>query len=340
MPWRAHRDLDHGDRYTFISAATEATVQDVATAGEAYPPEIVDRYIQIPQGFSQRVTDLAKQLTVGATTPYAKAKAIESYLRTFPYNDAIAAPPEGVDPLEYFLFDIREGYCDYYATAMAMMLRVVGVPARAVSGYAEGIYDEENGVYFVTERDAHTWVEVFFPEYGWIEFEPTAGETPLERPASDNDATNITSQTEEQTPQPESPLGAPTPPAERPPEDLPPQFTGDELLQSPGNDLFGLPWWGWMLLMLLVLPVGVWFIWRARSVGPTAFTPDLPAILYERIALWTHRLGIGPAVGQTPFETGLRISYLVLSRDRRYAIRFTCSASAAPLAFLRARSIW
>jgi hypothetical protein len=205
-----------------------------------------------------------------------------------------------VDPLEYFLFDIQRGYCDYYATAMAMMLRVVGVPARTASGYAEGMFDEESQSYFITQRDAHTWVEVFFPEYGWIEFEPTAGESPLDRPQNEGEDMAVTSQQEEQ--QPESPL-APTPPAQRNPEDLPPQFTGEELLQSQaGGSGSNVAWWVWALALLLVLPVGGFMIWRARSNGPTAFSADLPLLLYERLQHWTQRLGIGHAAHQTPYE--------------------------------------
>jgi transglutaminase-like putative cysteine protease len=82
---------------------------------------------------------LAQQLTPTRRRPTPRRRPSRAYLRTIPYNDAIPAPPPGQDPLEYFLFDIQEGYCDYYATAMAMMLRSVGVPARAVSGYAEGL---------------------------------------------------------------------------------------------------------------------------------------------------------------------------------------------------------
>jgi len=172
---RTRRQLETGDSYTLLSNATDVSQIDLEAASTDYPPAILDRYVQIPEGFSPRVTELAQSLTLTATTPYAKAKAIESYLRTIPYNDAIAAPPANVDPIEYFLFTLREGYCDYYATSMAMMLRVLGIPARTASGYAEGVYDEESLLYFVTERDAHTWVEVFFPGLGWVEFEPTAG---------------------------------------------------------------------------------------------------------------------------------------------------------------------
>ena len=245
---RATRDLDRGESYRFTSAVTKATTQDLEAASSDYPAAILDRFVQIPPNFSPQVATLAQRLTAGAETPYAKAKAIEDYLRTIPYNDAIPAPPADQDPLEYFLFDIQEGYCDYYATAMAMMLRSVGIPARAVSGYAEGILDEETGAFFVTQRDAHTWVEVFFPEYGWIEFEPTAGESALDRPQAEQpDPASLTSQQEEAE-QPESPLAEPTPPDGQP-RDEPPPFTGEELLDNPldgGNGGVG-PWWLWAL---------------------------------------------------------------------------------------------
>jgi transglutaminase-like putative cysteine protease len=302
---RASRDLAQGDSYAFVSAATKATIQDLLNVSADYPAEVVDKFVQIPPEFSPRVVELAQGLTANAVTTYDKAKAIETYLRTIPYDDAIPAPPAGVDPLEYFLFDIQRGYCDYYATAMAMMLRVVGVPARTASGYAEGMFDEESQSYYITERDAHTWVEVFFPEYGWIEFEPTAGESPLDRPQNEGDEMAVTTEQEEQ--QPESPL-APTPPAQQNPEDLPPQFTGEELLQDqPGGGAAGLPWWVWAAALLLVIPVGGWMIWRARSSGPTAFSADLPLLLYERLQQWAQRLGIAHTPSQTPYEHSRRV---------------------------------
>lgn len=319
---RANRELDQGDRYTFVSAATNATVQDLSNAGANYPAEIVDRFLQLPSEFSPRVAELARRLVEGAPTPYAKAKAIESYLRTIPYNDAIAAPPAGVDPTEYFLFDLQEGYCDYYATAMAMMLRVAGVPARTASGYAEGAFDEESRSFFVTERDAHTWVEVYFPEFGWIEFEPTAGESPLNRPESDPDAMGLTSQTEPE-PQPESPLAAPTPPGGRDRGELPPQFTGEDLRQdadAAGRAL--LPGWSWVLAMLLVVPLVVFWIVRARNSGPTAFATDLPLLLYERFQRWMGRLNLDVRIGQTPYEHAHQVGS-VLPETREHVDRIT-----------------
>ena len=307
----AGRELGQGDRYTFVSAATTATVRDLESAGADYPAEIADQFIQIPPDFSPRISELALQLTADAATPYAKAKAVETYLRTIPYNDAIPAPPADADPLEYFLFDIQEGYCDYYASAMAMMLRVVGIPARTASGYAEGLYDEESGTYFVTERDAHTWVEVFFPEYGWIEFEPTASESSLERPfGEDPGQTAVTSQQEEANP--DAGPTAPPPDADRMDEDLTDRFTGEDLMDEPaGNTPTRLPWWAWVIALLLVVPVGGFLVWRVRHSGPTAFTAELPLVLFERMQRWAQRLGVGSAESQTPYEHARQLAHLL-----------------------------
>lgn len=297
---RTNRELFNGDRYVLVSAATEATVRDLQNASQTYPPEILDRFVQIPEDFPASVAELARQLTTGLVTPYDKAKAIEAYLRTIPYNDAIPAPPAGRDPIEYFLFDIREGYCDYYATAMAMMLRVVGIPARTASGYAEGAFDEESGAYYVTERDAHTWVEVFFPEYGWIEFEPTAAESPLER-ASGEDSTTLSPNQPQPEPTSDAAAPAPTPPGQ---DALPPQFTGEELLDTP-EEAAGAPvmaWWLVLLALLIVAPVGAFLIWRARSSGPTVFTAELPLQVYERLERWSQRLGFPMRISHTPHE--------------------------------------
>ncbi len=307
---RATRDLDRNESYRFTSAVTKATVQDLEAAGSNYPAEILDRFVQIPPDFSSEVATLAQRLTADAVTPYAKAKAIESYLRTIPYNDAIPAPPAGVDPLEYFLFDIQEGYCDYYATAMAMMLRSVGIPARAVSGYAEGILDEETGAYFVTQRDAHTWVEVFFPEYGWIEFEPTAGESALDRPQAEQpDPSSLTSQQEEADDQPASPLAQPTPPDDAL-RDEPPPFSGEELLDNPlsGADGGAPPWWAWMLALAAALGVGGFLVWRIRYSGPNSFALEIPVLMFDRLQFWAQRLGLGPTPAQTPYEHARQVS--------------------------------
>src|SRR5216683_1985660 len=111
----------------------------------------------------------------GAQNEYDAAAAIEAYLRSnvFTYTlEPLLAPP-GVDPLDYFLFNSHTGYCEFFATAMGDMLRSLGIPTRLVSGFGPGTYDSNVNAYVVRSEDAHTWVEVYFPTYGWIEFEPT-----------------------------------------------------------------------------------------------------------------------------------------------------------------------
>ena len=122
----------------------------------------------------QRIHDLAVKITEGKDNPYDQATAIETYLRAnYTYTLTPTEPPRDVDPLDYFLFTSKEGYCEYFASAMGDLLRSLGIPVRLVNGYGPGNYDEKLGRYVVKESDAHTWVEVYIPKYGWTPFEPT-----------------------------------------------------------------------------------------------------------------------------------------------------------------------
>ena len=163
---------------SYIPLVTEEQLRLVSTA---YPEEISERYLRLPATVPERVYRLAEEITRNQPTAYDRAKAIEAHLRTYPYNLDIPAPPPGVDVADYFLFDLQQGYCDYYATAMVVLARASGLPARFVSGYAPGSYDSANAQYVVRELNAHSWAEVYFPAIGWIEFEPTAAQPGIER---------------------------------------------------------------------------------------------------------------------------------------------------------------
>jgi transglutaminase-like putative cysteine protease len=160
--------------YTITSLASSSTASDLTQASSQYPRQIIDRYVQLPDDLPQRIYDLAYRLTADLDAPYEKAKRIEGYLRSdYPYNLEVSPAPLGRDVVDYFLFEAREGFCSYHASAMVVLLRSAGVPARVVSGYAMGAYDPEHVAYKVLENDSHAWVEVYFPDYGWVEFEPT-----------------------------------------------------------------------------------------------------------------------------------------------------------------------
>ncbi len=143
-------------------------------SGTAYPDWVQERYLTLPQRIPPRVIQLANELADGKDTPFARAEAIEQYLRTIPYSLDIPAPPANRDAVDYFLFDLQKGYCDYYASAMVVLARAVNLPARLVIGYTGGSYDPQNDLFLVTEANAHSWPEIYFPTIGWVEFEPTA----------------------------------------------------------------------------------------------------------------------------------------------------------------------
>ena len=166
--------LPSGTTYTVQSLVSNVDKSSLRSAPDNYP-EWTRRYLQLPPTLSQRIRDEASRVVgeAGATTAYDKAEAIQSYLRTLTYDEKIVAPPEGSDGVGYFLFDIQRGYCDYFASAMVVMLRAEGVPTRLVSGYAGGSFDPERGIYEVRQNVAHSWPEVYFPGYGWQRFEPT-----------------------------------------------------------------------------------------------------------------------------------------------------------------------
>ncbi|MEZ4678970.1 MAG: transglutaminaseTgpA domain-containing protein [Caldilineaceae bacterium] len=311
---RSRHTLDVNATYTVVSRQTVVTEKALMEAGTEYPQSIVNTYLQLPEDFSPNVAALAQEMisstisqTAALPTVYEQVKVIEQYLRTIPYNDAIPAPPADRDPVEYFLFELQEGYCDYYATAMALMLRSLGIPARVASGYAEGNFDEESRLFFVTERDAHTWVEVYFPNYGWIEFEPTAGESLLSRPSGaeepideGNFADTISGNGETNGP-----------------DDLPPDITDPSFNDFPedfggfdgGGGIGSWPWQLWAILTPILLILGIVGLRFVPGFRAPAYTADLPPILYGRLQRWMGRLGIRLAETETPYEQSRRLGY-------------------------------
>ncbi|HVR88125.1 MAG TPA: transglutaminaseTgpA domain-containing protein [Candidatus Limnocylindria bacterium] len=179
------RAVNRGDAqgtYTTSSLVSKATKEQLKKATTVYSATVKAKYLQLPSSVPSRVAELAAKVAGAKVTPYEKAEAIESYLRsTYKYSTAVKAVPAGRDPVDYFLFDLKADFCEYFASSMAVMLRQVGVPARVVEGFTSGEFDASRSRYAVHELNAHAWVEVYFPQYGWIEFEPTPSEAPFPR---------------------------------------------------------------------------------------------------------------------------------------------------------------
>lgn len=136
---------------------------------------IYSKYLDIPDTVPQRVRDLAISITKNENNDYDKVKAIEQYLsKNYKYNLTPGEVPDGVDFADYFLFEHKEGYCTYFATAMAILTRSIDIPSKYVEGYLLPSYTRKDNLYEVTNERAHAWVEVYFEGMGWVQFEPTA----------------------------------------------------------------------------------------------------------------------------------------------------------------------
>lgn len=153
------------------------TPAQLQSAGTDYPPQIEARYRpELPFG-AERIRELTQQVIAGAKTPYERARAIQEYLeQNYVYGD-IPEVPWGEDVASYFLFRSRQGVCDLFATAMVLMAREAGIPARLATGFAPGQFDPLRREYLITHKEAHAWAELYFPHYGWIPFDPQAQRT-------------------------------------------------------------------------------------------------------------------------------------------------------------------
>lgn len=181
--------LEAGETYHTNALLANPTIPQLQEAGQEYPEWVAEKYLQLPTDFSSRIQALALDLATDLSNPYDQAAAITNYLRSNIEYAPLVSFPEGTeDPLEYFLFESKKGFCNYYASAEVLMLRSIGIPARLAVGFAQGEPNLQNTFYTVREKDAHAWPEVYFPDFGWIEFEPTGNQEPVNRPLEREDS--------------------------------------------------------------------------------------------------------------------------------------------------------
>ncbi len=284
VSWRGVNDLARvraqspglNTRYTANSRLATAVPDQLRQARlEDAPPALLARYTALPDDVPQRVADLAQDVTAGYTTPFDQARALELFLRQYPYSLNTPLPPPDVDPVEYFLFDLQQGYCDYYASSMVVMARTLGLPARLVVGYL-GQPPDETGSQVIRQINGHSWVEVYFAGYGWVEFEPTAGFASPRDTAVTLDLTDLSLQygppaVNEYTP---PPIPAPSPVR---------------------------PFSWWRLLVIGILAVGVWWLWR-RQRREQARRADGVVWSYGRLQDNARKIGLPPLPSQTPHE--------------------------------------
>ncbi len=186
IEFRSKLPVFAGEKYDVRANEYEPTIVQLRNAGVSYPDWVTGNYLQLPDNLSPEVVALAQRITVGAKTPYDMAADITNYLRSnIIYSKNVNDPPAGKDPLDWFLFNSKRGFCNYYATAEVILLRAAGIPARMVVGFAQGEFTSPDR-YMIRQRDSHAWPEVYFPGVGWVEFEPTVNQAPLERPLGES----------------------------------------------------------------------------------------------------------------------------------------------------------
>lgn len=168
--------------YHYEYVLPQHDVESLRSAHENDSDEVVQYYTQLPDNLPERVAELAEELMEDADNRYDRAKAVETYLSgsTFKYETTnVPIPEEDEDYVDQFLFESQRGYCDNFSSSMVVLLRTQDIPARWAKGFTQGesieTLDEDRSVYQVTNGNAHSWVEVYFPEFGWVPFEPTRG---------------------------------------------------------------------------------------------------------------------------------------------------------------------
>ncbi|MGI8756540.1 MAG: transglutaminaseTgpA domain-containing protein [Acidimicrobiales bacterium] len=166
--------LGNGATYTVTSRRIPLTVERLRAAAGPVPADVVTRYAQAPVA-TDRVRSAATRVTQGATNTYDKVRALEAWMgaRTKYSLDAPLAP-QGVDVVDHFLFSSRQGWCEQVASSLVVLARANGIPARLATGFVPDERDPVTGTFTVRARDAHSWAEVWFPELGWVPFDPTA----------------------------------------------------------------------------------------------------------------------------------------------------------------------
>jgi transglutaminase-like putative cysteine protease len=288
--------------YQAVSRLSLADGQDLRNSAAAADPDwVTSRYAEVPESLTPRVRELAATITQGAETRYDQALALEGWLRAnMEYDETIDDPPQDRDKVDWFLFEQQRGYCDYYSTSFVMMARSLGIPARLAAGYAGGqpaAGDPET--LRVWDFDAHTWPEVFFPQHGWQEFEPTAGEPPLDHPEA------VAEEDRDRPPAdsgPDQQLDDMLPEEDMLPDERPPAAVD----AGPQRSVSGrsLPLWPVLIVAAIIgaTAIGLRFAWLRPLRDLTTVEGAFARLV--RVSSW---LGLRPERAETPSEFGSRL---------------------------------
>lgn len=311
ISFKPMKPLGENGVYRVLATMNLASESRLRGSSGEYPPQVVSRYLQIPDTLPDRVGSLALELTAGLATPYDQSQAIEAYLRTLTYSTVSPDLPHDAEVVDHFLFESGEGYSDYFASAMAVMLRTLGIPTRLVLGFGPGTEETEKQGFFVRDKDSHSWPEVYFNDLGWIPFEPTPiydlrVRGPLESAFGYGGLALGLASEEEQLVEGGPPvidLG------EEPRDDQGGPLPGGQGLRAFPERYFGTPLGRGGLLFGLFLLTGAlltWLLWL-RQYGRLQGA-ETAYVKMRRLASF---LGIPSPVAETPFEFARELSQAV-----------------------------
>lgn len=297
--------LRNGDEYSVTGSVSVASINQLKAAGTDYPSWVTDRYLDVPASLPDRVGRKAREVVGGAgDTPYESAAAIEKYLRTFPNDYNVPSTPQGRDTVDYFLFDAQRGYFDYHASAMAVMLRTLGIPARVATGYVVDPLQRQGDTdtFKLTEQNAFAWPEVYFPTIGWVEFSPTPVEPLINRPGTLPLASRGNSRGAQDAPDAPIDLGI-NPPLASPPG-------GSTTTQGDGSRWPLLAALGGLIAFALLFAGAGKLAWEWGLGGLPR-----PAQLWEKTLRLASLGNSAPRASETPAEFAARLSRDVPGTD-------------------------
>jgi transglutaminase-like putative cysteine protease len=309
--WTQRDPLAVGERYQVVSTAPTTDVQVLSVvplpstnpsvwASDPNAAVLSKSYTQVPRDLTQNVFVTAKKWTAGATSAYGVLKMLEAHLgdqNIFTYSIDNPPIPSNVDVVDWLL-QTRSGYCTYYATAMAVMARQLGIPTRVVNGFSHGHFDGAKNAWVVNGEDAHSWVQAYLPGLGWISFDPTPGFVPL---SVGGGAKPTPTATPSAKPTPTK-KPTPVPPGQKSPTPTGPQPTTAPRSSSSGFALDqGMLEWFSVFVVLCSLGFFVYALvtsWWRRLYADQR----LISALYWRFCHVASWLGLSPKKWQTPYE--------------------------------------
>ncbi|MBN2146773.1 MAG: transglutaminase domain-containing protein [Anaerolineales bacterium] len=327
-----------GEVYTVRSSLSTVTINQLREAGSEYPDWVLQRYLQLPDTITPRTIELANSIAEGLDNPYDITEAVTAYLRkNIEYAETVPQAPPDQDRVDWFLFDLQRGFCNYSASAEVVLLRALGIPARIAVGFAQGEKigsDASGDHYIIRQRNAHAWPEVYFPNIGWVEFEPTSGQEELVRPRG--------ADRQEGDPYANIPRDIPQMEDIVPPEGM---DTLDDDVSQPTQEitvmqvvrlaiwllgllLVGYVYWRvrngarvlpFMEKLVITAPVRMEQVLMRLGIKPPAFLSDLASYAslpplsraYQEINRALHRLGEKPLFPDTPAERAGKLAALL-----------------------------